>query len=200
MLAFKGSHAGDVLAMGGDPVVVLSVGGASFIFGPGVSGLTVLFPLDADLDLAAVGEVVLALVLEDDVTLLSAGAADVGAEYGVVGRFSIHGGLVELASFEGLDVVATAVDVLIVLPGGLNHRGPLCAGEGLALGRHTVELDVLAGLGALVLLGVPVELAGGPFKLAGLGALSRGLGPGVYGVKLLLKEDLGDGCPTEGQQ
>ena len=45
------------LAMGGDPVVVLCVGGASFIFGPGVFNLVVQFPLDADLDLAAVNNV-----------------------------------------------------------------------------------------------------------------------------------------------
>ena len=57
VLALGGLHAGGVLAMGGDPVVVLSVGGASFIFGPGVFGLVVQFPLDANLDLAAVDEV-----------------------------------------------------------------------------------------------------------------------------------------------
>ena len=39
------------------PVVVLWVGGALFIFGPGVSGLVMQFPLDADLGLAVVDEV-----------------------------------------------------------------------------------------------------------------------------------------------
>ena len=38
-------------------VVVLWVGGALFIFGPGVSGLVMQFPLDADLGLAVVDEV-----------------------------------------------------------------------------------------------------------------------------------------------
>ena len=46
-----------VLAMGGDPVVVLSVGGASFLFGPGVSGIVVQVPMDAAPDLAVVDEV-----------------------------------------------------------------------------------------------------------------------------------------------
>ena len=49
MLAFEGTRARDVLAMGSGPVVVLRMGGASFIFGPGVSGLVLRFPLDAEL-------------------------------------------------------------------------------------------------------------------------------------------------------
>ena len=57
VLAFKGSPAGDVLARGGAPVVVLQLGGASFIFGPGVSSLVVQFPLDANLGPAVVDEV-----------------------------------------------------------------------------------------------------------------------------------------------
>ena len=36
VLAFEGSRARDVLVMGSGPVVFLCVGGASFIFGPGV--------------------------------------------------------------------------------------------------------------------------------------------------------------------
>ena len=42
-------------------------------------------------------EVVLALVLEDDVHLLGAGAADVGAEHHVVGGVAVHVRLVKLA-------------------------------------------------------------------------------------------------------
>ena len=57
MLALEGLPAWDVLAMGGDPVVFLSVGGASFFFGPGVSGIIVQVPLDTDADLAVIDEV-----------------------------------------------------------------------------------------------------------------------------------------------
>ena len=57
VLTFKGSPARDVLARGGAPVVVLQVWGASFLFGPGVSGLVVQFPLDANLGLPVVDEV-----------------------------------------------------------------------------------------------------------------------------------------------
>ena len=57
VLALEGSPAWDVLAMGGDPVVFLSVGGASFLFGPEVSCIIVQVPMDADPDLAAVDEI-----------------------------------------------------------------------------------------------------------------------------------------------
>ena len=57
VLAFEGSPAGDLPARAGALVVVLQVGGALFIFDPGVSGLVVQFPLDANLGLAVVNEV-----------------------------------------------------------------------------------------------------------------------------------------------
>ena len=57
VLALGGLHAGGVLAMGGDPVVVFSVGGASYIFGPGVAGAIVQVPIDAERDLADIDEV-----------------------------------------------------------------------------------------------------------------------------------------------
>ena len=47
MLAFEGLRAGDVLAMGGDPVVVLSAGVASYIFGPGFASAVVQVPIVA---------------------------------------------------------------------------------------------------------------------------------------------------------
>ena len=57
VLDFEGLPTGDVPARGGAPVVVLWVGGVSFLFGSGVSGLVVQFPLEADLGLAVVDEV-----------------------------------------------------------------------------------------------------------------------------------------------
>ena len=67
-------------------------------------------------------KVVLALVREDDVNLLSAGAADVGAEHDVVGGVSVHGGLVQ-AAVEELDVSTAAVNVLLVLNSELDNKG-----------------------------------------------------------------------------
>ena len=49
MLAFAISPAGDVLARGGSPIVVLRAGVVLFLFGPGFSILLVPFPLGADL-------------------------------------------------------------------------------------------------------------------------------------------------------
>ena len=49
MLTFEESHARNVLVMGSGPVVFLRVGGASFIFGPGVFGLILRVPLGAEL-------------------------------------------------------------------------------------------------------------------------------------------------------
>ena len=43
--------------MGGDPVVVLWAGGASFSFGPGAVCIIVHVPMDADLGNAAINEV-----------------------------------------------------------------------------------------------------------------------------------------------
>ena len=57
MLAFAMLPAGDVLARGGSPVVVLRAGGAWFLFGPGFSLLIVPFSLGADLGLAGGTEV-----------------------------------------------------------------------------------------------------------------------------------------------
>ena len=57
VLALKGSPDWDVLAMGGNPVAFLSVGGASFLFGPGVFCIVVQVLMDADPDIAAVDEV-----------------------------------------------------------------------------------------------------------------------------------------------
>ena len=65
---------------------------------------------------------VLALVAEDDVDLLGAGAADVRAKHDVVRRVPVHVRLVELA-VEELDVAATAVNVLLVLHRKLDHQG-----------------------------------------------------------------------------
>jgi hypothetical protein len=67
-------------------------------------------------------EMILALVAEDDVDLLRAGAADVGPEHHVVGRVAVHVRLVQLA-VEELDVPAAAIDVLLVLHCELDHQG-----------------------------------------------------------------------------
>ena len=77
-----------------------------------------------------------------------------------------------------LDVSAAAVDVLLVLDGELHDHGLVLVGEGLELPGEGVEPGVLAGLDALVLLGVAVELAGSPHELARLGlGLVVGLDP-----------------------
>ena len=65
---------------------------------------------------------VLALVGEDDVDLLGAGAADVGTEHDVVGRVAVHVRLVELAVKE-LDVAAATVNILLMLHRELDHQG-----------------------------------------------------------------------------
>ena len=65
---------------------------------------------------------VLALVFEDDVHFLGAGAADVGSEHDVVGRVSVHAGLVQ-GAVEELDVAAAAVNILLVLNSELDNKG-----------------------------------------------------------------------------
>merc|ERR1719420_222600 len=123
------------------------------------------------------GQQVLALVVEDDVHLLGAGAADVWAEHHVVGAVAVHVSLVE-GAVEELDVSAAAVDVLLVLDGELHDERFLLVREGLVeLGAGRVELCVLRRLDALVLLGVAVELARSQFELAGIGALVRRVNP-----------------------
>merc|ERR1719167_879677 len=101
-------------------------------------------------------QVVLALVLEDDVDLLGAWAADVRAEHDIVGALAVHVSLVELA-VEELDVATAAVDVLLVLDGELDHQGLVHVRHWREGGAHAVEPCVLACLSALVQLLVAVE-------------------------------------------
>merc|ERR1719322_1410711 len=150
------------------------------------------------------GQQVLALVVEDDVHLLGAGAADVGAEHHVVRAVAVHISLVE-GAVEELDVSAAAVDVLLVLDGELHDERLLLVGEGLLeLGAGSVELGVLRRLDALVLLGVAVKLARRQLELAGVGALVRrvypSLRPLVSILEPLLEVDLGgDGRDDRGE-
>ena len=65
------------------------------------------------------GQKVLSLVVEDNVHLLSAWAADVGTKHDVVGRVAMHGLLVK-STGEYLDIATTAVDVLFMLYGELD--------------------------------------------------------------------------------
>ena len=62
-------------------------------------------------------QVVLALVLKADVDLLAAA----GAEHDIVGALAVHVHLVKLA-VKKLDVAATAVNVLLMLQGELDHQ------------------------------------------------------------------------------
>ena len=66
-------------------------------------------------------EVVLALVAEDDMDLLGAGTANVGAKHDVVWGVSMHIGLVQ-GAVKHLDVAAAAVNVLLVLHSELHNH------------------------------------------------------------------------------
>ena len=129
-------------------------------------------------DALLLDEVVLAAVVEDDVDALGARSADVGAEHDLVLGVAVHVLLVEVA-VEHLDVAAAAVDVLLVLHRELDDERLAVRRRLLGeLGGERVELGVLRRLDALVLLGVAVELAGGPHELARLGlGLVVGLDP-----------------------
>jgi hypothetical protein len=77
----------------------------------------------------------------------------------------VHVLLVERA-VKDLGVAAAAVDVLLVLHCELDDQWLVLVRELLEVLRQGVELGVLAGLDALVLVGVAVELARGPRELA----------------------------------
>ena len=57
VLALGGLHAGDGLAMGGDPVVGLGVGVVQHVLGPGVAGNVVQVLIEAEQALADLDEV-----------------------------------------------------------------------------------------------------------------------------------------------
>ena len=85
-----------------------------------------------------------------------------------VGRLSVHVLGIETA-VEQLGVATSAVDVLLVLDGELDNDRLVAVRKWLEFGRRGVELGVLAGLDALALLSVSVELAGGQNELTGVG-------------------------------
>merc|ERR1719234_1258406 len=103
-------------------------------------------------------QVVLPLVLKDHVHLLGARSANIRSKHDVVWRFSMHVSLVELA-VEKLDVATTAVDVLLVLYGELDHQRFVHIGDWGEGSAHAVEPCVLARPGSLVQLLISVELA-----------------------------------------
>ena len=102
------------------------------------------------------GQEVPVLVVEDDMDLLGAGTADVGAKHDVVGGLAVPG-LVEGAVDE-LDVAGAAIDVLLVHDGELDDEGLLAAG-----GQGLVELGADGGAIHDVVgrLAVPVGLVEG---------------------------------------
>merc|ERR1719367_647872 len=110
-------------------------------------------------------QVIGAFVAEDDVNLLSAWAANVRSKHDVVWRLSVHVLLIE-GGGEDFHVSTATVDVLLVLYGELNDCLLALVGELVELGGHGVELGILAGLDALVLLGIAIELAVAQHKLA----------------------------------
>ena len=67
---------------------------------------------------------------------------------------------------EDFDVSTATVNVLLVLYSELNDCLLALVGELVELGGHGVELGILAGLDALVLLGIAVELAVAQHELA----------------------------------
>merc|ERR1712086_595808 len=101
---------------------------------------------------------VLTLVVEDHVSLLGGRATDVRSEHDVV-----LGGTLELLRLVGTDlqVGTTAVDILLVLDGELNHEGLALVGELLGLGGNSVELSILGSLHTLGGLLVTEVLARG---------------------------------------
>merc|ERR1711971_1406340 len=131
---------------------------------------------------------VLALVLKDHVHLLGAGSANVRSEHDVVRRFSMHVSLVELA-VEKLDVAATAVDVLLVLYGELDHQRFVHIGDWGEGSAHAIKPCVLARPSSLVQLLITIELASFQGENTSFSPLVGGLDPGIEGVELLLKEN-----------
>merc|ERR1712086_98314 len=101
---------------------------------------------------------VLPLVVEDHVSLLGGRATDVRSEHDVV-----LGGTLELLRLVGteLQVGTTAVDILLVLDGELNHESLALVGELLGLGGNSVELSILGSLHTLGGLLVTEVLARG---------------------------------------
>eukprot|EP01137_Pigoraptor_chileana_P022903 Opistho-2@88375 len=135
-------------------------------------------------------EVVLALVVEDHVHLLGAGAANVGSEHNVVLRITIELLLLERRG-EDLDVAAAAVDLLLVLDLELNHKVLVLVGGSLGeLGRDAVKARILAGLDALVSIGIAVKLAGSVLPRSHVRPLRLRLDPSrlPVGVKGLLEK------------
>jgi len=82
----------------------------------------------------------------------------------------VHIGGIE-GAVEELGIATTAVNVLLVLDGELQDQRLVLVGEGLELGGGGVELGVLAGLDALVLVGVTVKLAGCQDEFSGIATL-----------------------------
>jgi len=108
------------------------------------------------------------------------------------------------AAVKQLGVATPAVNVLLVLDRELDDQGLFAVGEGLELGRHGVELGILAGLDALALLGVAVKLSGGQDKLSGVAAFVRRADPSAFPgrsiVKSFFEVDVGEGNAAQNSQ
>lgn len=92
-------------------------------------------------------KVVLAVVVKDDVHLLSPWPADIRTKHNGVRRFSVHVFLIQ-GTGEQFDVAASTVDVLFVLDRQLHHQGLVLVGKGGEIRRSSVKFSILRGFQA----------------------------------------------------